>query len=273
MRWRLMRSATCRAAIDELQRAARARSASPPARSSSGSSAISSTADRNRSRCCASCAALGSRAVVVLGNHDLHLVDPARRLRAPAQGRYTRRRAGRAGREELVDWLRTRPMMHVVKAARWCMPACCRGGRSSRRLRWQAKWKVRCAATGLQGIPEEYVWQQARRLARRLARLGSPARHRERNDAPALLHAAGQDGFPQPRARQPAAATGPGSSCGRTKSRLVFGHWSALGLKLAQKLAGLDSGCVWGGKLTALRLEDRTLYQVPCARYQAPGGE
>jgi bis(5'-nucleosyl)-tetraphosphatase (symmetrical) len=39
------------------------------------------------------------------------------------------------------------------------------------------------------------------------------------------------------------------------------------------KLAALDSGCVWGGKLTALRLEDRALFQVACAGYQHPGGD
>jgi bis(5'-nucleosyl)-tetraphosphatase (symmetrical) len=44
-------------------------------------------------------------------------------------------------------------------------------------------------------------------------------------------------------------------------------------LKTGEKLAALDSGCVWGGRLTALRLEDRTLFQVPCAGYQAAGGE
>ena len=38
-------------------------------------------------------------------------------------------------------------------------------------------------------------------------------------------------------------------------------------------IVGLDSGCVWGGALSALRLEDRTLFQVPCPGYQAPGGE
>ena len=58
----------------------------------------------------------------------------------------------------------------------------------------------------------------------------------------------------------------------KEKQRLVFGHWSALGLKVTERLAGLDSGCVWGGKLTALRLEDRTLHAVPCRGYQA-GGE
>ena len=54
---------------------------------------------------------------------------------------------------------------------------------------------------------------------------------------------------------------------------LVCGHWSALGLKTTPRLAALDSGCVWGGKLTAMRLEDRALFQVTCAGYQAAGGD
>ena len=54
---------------------------------------------------------------------------------------------------------------------------------------------------------------------------------------------------------------------------IVCGHWSALGLRIDERLAALDSGCVWGGRLTALRLEDRALFQVACSGYQAPGGD
>jgi bis(5'-nucleosyl)-tetraphosphatase (symmetrical) len=56
---------------------------------------------------------------------------------------------------------------------------------------------------------------------------------------------------------------------GRADERpLIFGHWSALGLTLSERIAGLDTGCVWGGPLTALRLEDRWLVQVPSPGYQ-----
>lgn len=48
-------------------------------------------------------------------------------------------------------------------------------------------------------------------------------------------------------------------------STLVTGHWSALGLKLTPNLLALDSGCLWGGHLTALRLEDRVVFQVDCS--------
>lgn len=46
---------------------------------------------------------------------------------------------------------------------------------------------------------------------------------------------------------------------------LVTGHWSALGLKITPNLLALDSGCLWGGHLSALRLEDRQLFQVDCS--------
>jgi bis(5'-nucleosyl)-tetraphosphatase (symmetrical) len=46
---------------------------------------------------------------------------------------------------------------------------------------------------------------------------------------------------------------------------VLFGHWSALGLLLRDKVIALDTGCLWGGELSAIRLEDRQVFQVPCA--------
>jgi bis(5'-nucleosyl)-tetraphosphatase (symmetrical) len=45
---------------------------------------------------------------------------------------------------------------------------------------------------------------------------------------------------------------------------VVFGHWSALGLLLRPNVIALDTGCLWGGNLTAVRLQDRQLFQVKC---------
>ena len=52
-------------------------------------------------------------------------------------------------------------------------------------------------------------------------------------------------------------------------SVLVTGHWSALGLKVTPNLLALDSGCLWGGHLTAVRLEDRRVFQVECSPSEA----
>jgi bis(5'-nucleosyl)-tetraphosphatase (symmetrical) len=54
---------------------------------------------------------------------------------------------------------------------------------------------------------------------------------------------------------------------------VVFGHWSALGLLLRPDVIGLDSGCVWGGKLTAICLDERALLEVDCPEYRRPGGK
>ena len=46
---------------------------------------------------------------------------------------------------------------------------------------------------------------------------------------------------------------------------VIFGHWSALGLKLTPNVIALDTGCLWGGPMSAIRLEDRKLFQVACS--------
>ena len=44
----------------------------------------------------------------------------------------------------------------------------------------------------------------------------------------------------------------------------IVGHWSALGLLLRKDVIALDTGCLWGGPMSAIRLEDRQLFQVAC---------
>ena len=54
---------------------------------------------------------------------------------------------------------------------------------------------------------------------------------------------------------------------------VAFGHWSTLGLVNRPTLIGLDTGCVWGGCLSAMRIDGgrRELLQMPCAQAQIPG--
>ncbi len=54
------------------------------------------------------------------------------------------------------------------------------------------------------------------------------------------------------------------------KDSLIVGHWSALGLITRKRFMALDSGCLWGGKLSAIRLEDRKVFQVPRAPEDVP---
>jgi bis(5'-nucleosyl)-tetraphosphatase (symmetrical) len=54
---------------------------------------------------------------------------------------------------------------------------------------------------------------------------------------------------------------------------IAFGHWSTLGLVERDDLLGLDTGCVWGGRLTAVRIDGgrRDVFQVACAEAMTPG--
>ena len=54
------------------------------------------------------------------------------------------------------------------------------------------------------------------------------------------------------------------------ETKVVFGHWSALGLLKRDNLIALDTGCLWGGKLTAMRLDDQKIYQVTCSEEDHP---
>ena len=53
---------------------------------------------------------------------------------------------------------------------------------------------------------------------------------------------------------------------------MAFGHWSTLGLINEPTLLGIDTGCVWGGPLTAVRVDGgrREIVQVPCPQAQRP---
>jgi len=54
--------------------------------------------------------------------------------------------------------------------------------------------------------------------------------------------------------------------------RVVFGHWSTLGFLNTSTVVSLDTGCVWGGSLTALRLDDTHAgpVQVVCPGFSTP---
>jgi bis(5'-nucleosyl)-tetraphosphatase (symmetrical) len=52
---------------------------------------------------------------------------------------------------------------------------------------------------------------------------------------------------------------------------VVFGHWSTLGLMVRDDAICLDTGCLWGERLTAFSWPQRSVYQVPCPRARKPG--
>ena len=217
---------------------------------------------------------LGARAVTVLGNHDLHLV-------CQHEGIERRREDDTFGdvlaapdARELVAWLRTRQMLHVedryamVHAGllpQWTIAqAAALGGEVERAL---AAPNYREFLANLYGSRPER-WDDA---------LGGWDRLRVIVNAMTRLRFCTREGAMELKATGVAPPAGFlawfEARAPREEPAIVCGHWSALGLKLTDRFALLDSGCVWGGALTALRLEDRWLVQVPCPGYQPIGEE
>lgn len=218
---------------------------------------------------------LGDAAVTVLGNHDFHLL-------AVAAGHAKKHRSDTLDavldapdREELLAWLRQQPMLHVQD--NWAMV------HAGLLPQWniaQAQSLAREVEAALRGEGwREFLaklygdtpdsWSESLRGANRL---------RVIVNAMARMRFCTAQGTMELRTKGETARAPRGffpwfDAPGRASRdyTVICGHWSTLGLKLRSDLIALDSGCVWGGSLSAVRLEDRELFQVPCAQHQVPG--
>jgi bis(5'-nucleosyl)-tetraphosphatase (symmetrical) len=216
---------------------------------------------------------LGARAVTVLGNHDLHLVAQHEGFERPRADDTFADVLAAPDRTELVDWLRLRPLMHVegdcalVHAGllpQWSV------GRAEQLAR-----EVE-AALAAPAYRQFFAHMYGSKPDRWSDELAGWDRLRVIVNAMTRMRFCTPDGKMEFRAKGKDAPAGylPWYETRPPERQLVVcGHWSALGLKLGARVAVLDSGCVWGGALTALRLEDRWVHQVRCRGYQAAGGD
>jgi bis(5'-nucleosyl)-tetraphosphatase (symmetrical) len=209
---------------------------------------------------------LGDAAVTVLGNHDLHLLAVAEGVADQHHGDTIDDILDAPDRAELLDWLRRQRMLHVegehVLAHAGLLPD------------WSVKKARQLAAeveVALRG--KDYVkflehmygnspngWDDELTGYKRL-RVITNALTRMR-----VCTAEGEMEFKfkgelqdVPSGYLPWFDVPDRASASAT---VIFGHWSALGLQVRPNLLALDTGCLWGGALTAVRLEDRELFQV-----------
>ena len=204
--------------------------------------------------------------VAVLGNHDLHLLGRA----AGVEGRKRRDTLEPVleapDRAELLGWLRARPLLHR-----------------------QDGWTMVHA-----GLLPQWTLEDAAAAAREVeAALQGPGaaellRHRKDPDAsawradlsPSDRRAVALNAFTNLRTCTPEGEmclefSGPPEEApegcvpwfevpGRRSAGhpVIFGHWAALGHRMGPDWIATDSGCVWGNRLTAVRLEDRRVVQV-----------
>jgi bis(5'-nucleosyl)-tetraphosphatase (symmetrical) len=216
---------------------------------------------------------LGDGAVAVLGNHDLHLITQYEGLERRRKDDTFDDVLQAKDAADLVAWLRTRPMMHVesdlamVHAGllpQWSVPEAARLAREV---------ETALAAPNYRDFLQNMYGSKPERWSESLSGWD---RLRVIVNAMTRMRFCSRDGQMEFRAKGKEAPSGylPWYEARKkAKETIVFGHWSALGLKLVDGFAALDCGCVWGGSLAALRLDERKLYQVPCPRHQAPGAE
>jgi bis(5'-nucleosyl)-tetraphosphatase (symmetrical) len=206
---------------------------------------------------------------VTLGNHDLHLL--AADFNHPdgdCRNREFAQILNAPDREALIQWLIDQPLAYYSKAHKvlcvhagvvpqWDVATTIeRGEEVSRVLRSNQRGQFLRRMYG--NAPSKWSdqrkgWARLRLIANILTRIR-------------FCDAEGKSLFKLsgPPGSQPAPYR-PWFKHKHRKTRevtVVFGHWAALGLKVRKRYIALDSGCVWGGKLSAVRLEDRALFQV-----------
>lgn len=214
--------------------------------------------------------AMGDAAITVLGNHDLHLLAVAAGVAELHHSDTLDEILAAPDRDELLTWLRQQRMLHVqdnfVLLHAGLLP-----GWTVQQAQSVAH-EVEQALRGADYIPflekmygnTPHHWDDAltgynrlRVITNALTRMRICTVHGEMQ-----FKFKGEAGdvpegylpwFDVPQ-RASAEAT------------VVFGHWSALGLLVKPNVIALDTGCLWGGNLTAIRLEDRKLFQVQCTK-------
>jgi len=222
---------------------------------------------------------LGDNAITVLGNHDLHLLAIASGAAKLKKKDTLQPILDAPDREELLDWLRHRPLIHFDEARNQLLVHA--GLPPQWSARKAAKYAREAEAVLQSGDHREFFehmygnqpdlwnkdlrgWDRIRYIVNALTRM----RYCTEDDRLEL----GQKGKPgsQPEGLVPWFEV-PGRKS--TDTEIIFGHWSTLGLYQDDNLHGLDTGCLWGSALSIINLDDpkRRVTQLGCTGALKPG--
>ncbi|MEZ5659086.1 MAG: symmetrical bis(5'-nucleosyl)-tetraphosphatase [Burkholderiaceae bacterium] len=208
-------------------------------------------------------------AVSVLGNHDLHLLAAAAGARRPGRGDTLDPVLSSPDRGAIIDWLRHRPMAHAAHGhllvhagvdPAWDLDTTLGLAAEVERVLRGPHWGDFMTVMYGDGPPR---WSDALSGDERLRAIVNVLTRLRfmRTDGRYEMKPKGG-----PRDAPPETLPWfdmPGRRI-RGQACVIFGHWSTLGLLLRDDVIALDTGCVWGGRLSAIRLADRQLTQVAC---------
>ena len=218
---------------------------------------------------------LGENAVTVLGNHDLHLLTVAAGFAKIHRGDTFEDILNAPDREELLDWLRRRKLMHAEGGWAMVHAGLLPQWTVARALELAKEVEDALAGSGYRDLLEAMYGNEPDMWDERLQGLD---RLRVIINAMTRLRLCTNEGRMEFRHKSapidlpdgylPWYAIANRASAGEP---VIFGHWSTLGLHATDDVVALDSGCLWGNALSALRLEDREIIQISCAGMRGTG--
>lgn len=211
---------------------------------------------------------LGDAAVTVLGNHDLNLLAVAAGLHKPRPSDTLLQVLDAPDSDALLDWLRHRPLLHHDREL----------GATLVHAGLPPQWSLETARTEAAAVEAALRDPGHRSFLGHMygnqpdhwdPGLDGDARLRFTVNALTRMRFCSADGYmefthkgppgSQPESLLPWYAL---DAAWKAETRVVCGHWSALGLLRRPDILALDTGCVWGGPLTAVRLDAEGCVQV-----------
>ena len=220
---------------------------------------------------------LGECAVTVLGNHDLHLLVVAGGVRKPHRGDTLDAVLQAPDRDELLDWLRRRKLMHADAGYAMVHAGLLPQWSIERALALAGEVESR-----LQGgdYPELLLNMYGNEPAQWRESLTGYARLRVIINAMTRLRLCDVQGRMEFGHKSAPSGVPAGympwfdvPDRESTGTPVICGHWAALGLLMRSDVLAIDTGCVWGRRLSALNLEDRRLAQCDCSELQGTESE
>jgi bis(5'-nucleosyl)-tetraphosphatase (symmetrical) len=220
---------------------------------------------------------LGNAVTCLLGNHDLHLLAVAHGIRPAGRSDTLGELLEAPDRPALVDWLRHQRM--AVNEHGWLMVHAGVVPQWDLATTLQLAGEVEQRLRGPELVDFLHV-MYGNEPSRWDAGLQGDARLRFAVNVLTRIRFCSADGSLDLKTKEGAGATPPGlypwfEAPGRLTAGvpIAFGHWSTLGLINQPDLLSLDTGCIWGGKLTAVRVDgaSREVFQVDCEEAMKPG--